>query len=63
LLTIKNEYAFSLKLYNLQGQLLISVNQPSKTHQLNIQNLSSGLYLLEVEIEGMKKIEKIIINH
>ncbi len=49
-----------IKIYNLNGKLILE-NQPEISNpKLAIENLSSGVYLMKVEIEGNQKVVQLI---
>jgi Peptidase family M1 domain/Secretion system C-terminal sorting domain len=54
-----------VKLVNLQGQViqLIAVKTNSSTIELNVSNIASGNYWLEMQVNGTKVVERILIQH
>ncbi len=51
---------FSIKIYNLQGQILKSIS--SKTNQIDITFLTSGVYFIKIQTEDNKTIIKRFIK-
>jgi len=54
----------SIKLMNLQGQIILNNVKPgiSGQIQIDLNNIARGIYLLEVRDQQKKHIEKLIIN-
>lgn len=52
----------SIRLLNLNGQLLASENGSGSNHSLSLRGLNPGLYLLEVWSQGQAQITKIIVE-
>lgn len=65
LLTITSESDFTkIELLNITGQVLVSESVNSKTHQLQLQNFSEGIYFVRVVYpNGVSVTKKIIVNH
>lgn len=51
-----------IQLYDLTGRLLVNVRPESAFSQLNLSNLTNGLYLLKVTSEGKSVTKKIVKN-
>jgi hypothetical protein len=58
-MTIELPYLFEARLFNLQGQELWSKNGADI---LNIKNMSSGSYILNITYEGREKNIKVIVH-
>jgi hypothetical protein len=54
--------SFSVKLYDIYGKLLSSY---TRTNQINMGNLSEGIYLLEIKdlTSNQKRTDKIIVTN
>ncbi len=57
-LRIESEQTTTIRIFNLEGQLVRSENV--NNGQLDLSNLSSGMYLLETELDGKLLKQKII---
>ncbi|WP_053976094.1 T9SS type A sorting domain-containing protein [Mangrovimonas xylaniphaga] len=53
----------SLKVYDIQGRLVLSENTPKDTtsHTIDTSNLSHGTYVIQIENENGKKTKKLIL--
>lgn len=51
-----------IQLYDLTGRLLVNVRPESAFSQLNLSNLTNGLYLLKVTSDGKSVTKKIVKN-
>jgi len=58
----KNITKFKLNIYNLMGTLVITKRFRHNYNQINIENLNSGVYIIEVNINGSVKKQKLIIE-
>lgn len=64
-ITIESQEAFSsINLYDINGRLLKTslTNNPVLIHQLDISDLSNGIYMLELKSGNAKQIQKLIKN-
>ncbi len=53
----------TITLKNLNGQILLSSKTTGEAiTELDAQNLATGMYLLEIELNGVRTIKKIIVN-
>ena len=60
-LTLKaNTTISNARLYNILGQEVISKNLGTQSADINLNSLNSGVYLVQVEIEGQSKSFKIV---
>lgn len=60
-LTLKaNTTISNARLYNILGQQVISKKLGSQSADINLNSLNSGVYLVQVEIEGQSKSFKIV---
>lgn len=60
-LVVSSESALKhIKLYNILGQEVISKKLDAKSVDINLNSLNSGVYLVQVEIEGQSKSFKIV---
>jgi len=66
LLTMKKVSAVQITLSDLSGKLLTSNQVESKiginTYQLNLSELSNGIYFVNVSTEGLRKTAKLLVN-
>ncbi len=51
-----------IELYNSVGQLVETKPITSKTTQLNLENLASGIYYYSIHLDNMRRTGKVIIN-
>ena len=51
---------FSYRIYDLNGRLLQQNN--NSTQKISVENLASGLYLLQVSSKGKVATKKLVIN-
>jgi type IX secretion system substrate protein len=52
------------QLYNVQGKLINQfILSPSTKNSFNIQDISNGIYLLQLNVDGVMYKQKLIINH
>ena len=51
-----------IKILNATGQIVHSVNITSKNQQIDLRNLTNGLYFIKVRSDKYLKSEKIIIE-
>lgn len=63
LLNIINDITGKYTLYNVNGSVVKSIESKAKSFQINLDDLSSGFYFLEVPTAKGKQTEKIIINN
>ena len=49
-------------LYNVQGQIVGKSSQESDCRQINVENLSSGLYYLNIVVDGKQMMKKVVIE-
>jgi hypothetical protein len=56
----KNNY--SIKIYNLVGQLVLSKENNDGFQNLDVQNLNSGLYFIELKSDGFVETQKFYKN-
>lgn len=59
---IKNIIGVNVKLYNLLGTLLEEYSADLGKSSIVINDLSEGIYFLQLEKEGSKEVRKIIVN-
>ncbi|HRP02270.1 MAG TPA: S8 family serine peptidase [Candidatus Kapabacteria bacterium] len=57
----KNTSNINIKLYDMKGNIIINDDNNAKL-KINVANLVSGSYLLEVQVGQEKEIKKVIIN-
>lgn len=53
----------TIKIINLSGQLIHSIEASDSMETIRIGNLSNGLYFIEVEMNNKTTIKKLIVNH
>lgn len=54
--------AASLNIFNTQGQLVISIENPQSTEQIDITGLTAGVYLVQVNMNGILSEQKLVIE-
>src|SRR5690606_6752241 len=50
----------NLSVYNMLGQQLINVSVDGLNHQLNISDLSAGMYIMKAVVDGVEKSFNIV---
>ncbi|HNQ12909.1 MAG TPA: T9SS type A sorting domain-containing protein [Bacteroidia bacterium] len=55
--------SFKIELHDLQGKMLIEKQAIGRNHQLDINHLSNGVYLLSVKDKNLVRSQLVIINH
>jgi len=62
--TIVNSYGqpFIIKIYDLGGKVVKVMNLASDKIQINVQDLSTGVYIIELSSEKKNMQEKLIIH-
>jgi uncharacterized repeat protein (TIGR01451 family) len=60
ILTIPNVRGASAKLFTLTGQELRS--WPNIAEQISLQNIAAGMYLLEVQHQGQRRMAKVLVK-
>lgn len=58
--SITNEIDYTL--YDIQGRLMMNKKSSSAITNLNIENLTEGIYLLVIETENVKSTKKIVVK-
>jgi hypothetical protein len=59
---IDNSNGAELLVYSLKGELMINIKVLNDKQEVNISQLSRGLYFVNIRMNGMSRIEKLIIN-
>ncbi|OEK09477.1 hypothetical protein A8C32_12235 [Flavivirga aquatica] len=62
-LNIVNDITGKYTIYNVNGAIIKSVSSKEKSFQINVDNLSSGVYFLELPTNEGKQVETIIISN
>jgi hypothetical protein len=66
-ITVANGFAGNIpvKLYNLQGQVIniMGIKTGSNTLEFNVSNIPAGNYWLEMQVNGTKVTERILVQH
>lgn len=60
--TVQSEEVFHLKIYSVNGDIVYSESNLSGIHKIDISELTSGNYLIEISNTEFRKTEKLIIN-
>jgi hypothetical protein len=65
LINISSRYEMQkVEVINIAGQLLLSETATEKTHQLQLQSFSEGIYFVRVIYpNGLSIVKKVIVNH
>ncbi|MEZ4720861.1 MAG: T9SS type A sorting domain-containing protein [Flavobacteriales bacterium] len=61
--TSQSGFKGQLSLYDMNGSLVKSVKSYSNTIQIDVNGLSTGIYLLEAPVENETVIRKVFITH
>jgi hypothetical protein len=56
-----NEYDLTCRIFNIQGQELMKTAIDGNT-SLPVSDLNNGMYLLQLEKEGEKTIQKFVVS-
>ena len=51
-----------MSIYRTNGELLTSMTVDSDKQIVNVNYLSKGLYLVKIQLDGITRIEKLLIN-
>jgi hypothetical protein len=63
-ITPDRDKAWTVKLLNALGQTVaIEKGQDSRTLNMDTRNLQNGLYLVDYQSVGERKVEKLLIQH
>lgn len=60
--TIENAIGAELTIYRSNGERIEMVNITNDKQEINISRLSRGLYLLKIKLNGVERIEKLLVN-
>lgn len=60
--TIENANGAEMSIYRTNGELLTSMTVDSDKQIVNVNYLSKGLYLVKIQLDGITRIEKLLIN-
>ena len=58
-----NELATTLTLVDMQGRVVRTVNNASQDNVINVSDLTTGIYVLDVNAAGTHKSFKIVVKH
>lgn len=61
ILTIKNTVAGNYSIYSLTGSLIITTESKNNVIQISVENLSAGVYFIEIPTEKGKSLERFIV--
>lgn len=62
-INIEQEYdVLQCTLYNIQGQLVSRCFTDAENGQINVENISSGIYYLNIDVDGKQIVKKIVIE-
>jgi hypothetical protein len=53
--------AFQFRISDLMGRRVLSGTSSSEVEQINIQGLSSGTYMVEIEHQGSRALHRLVI--
>ena len=57
----KNIVTKNVRVFDTQGSLVLNITQPKFSHQVNMSNWSSGMYMTEIELEnGERFFQKVV---
>lgn len=62
ILTVKNKFLGNYALYSVSGALIRTFESKSEILEIPVNNLSTGLYFLEIPTSEGKKVERIVVN-
>ncbi len=62
LVSVSVNEPFEYQIYNLQGKLMMNGKTNMSSEQLDLRELSSGLYLLKVNVGSSSKTQKLILK-
>jgi hypothetical protein len=57
--TVQSEEVFHLKIYSVNGEIVYSESNLSGIHKIDISELASGNYLIEISNTEFRKTEKL----
>ncbi|MCB0856311.1 MAG: T9SS type A sorting domain-containing protein, partial [Bacteroidetes bacterium] len=55
-------YSFHLRVWNLQGQLVYQKSRVLNQENIQLNNVNSGIYIVEVESNGKTLYQKLVIR-
>lgn len=62
-INVEQDYdVLQCKLYNIQGQLVRSYQAEAENGSVNVENISSGIYYLDIDIDGKHIVKKIVVE-
>jgi len=61
-ITVKNAKSANIKIFDLQGRILLSEHCSNNNMQIDVSFLSKGVYFVQILLNNSIKIEKIIIE-
>ena len=61
-ITVKNAKSANIKIFDLQGRILLSEHCSNNNMQIDVSYLSKGVYFVQILLNNSIKIEKIIIE-
>lgn len=56
------ESIFSLEIYNNLGQIVLTENFNTQQKQIDLSNLSKGIYIFKIKNKDLQEVHKIIVN-
>lgn len=60
--TISNAEGANIAMYDMQGRQVLSASNLSNSHEVNVSNLVTGIYFVQVEREGQVQVKKLVVN-
>ncbi len=60
--TIGNAQNANLAIFDIMGRKVLSQNNLSQKQEINVSNLTTGTYFVQLEREGQLTVEKLIVN-
>jgi hypothetical protein len=60
--TISNAEGANIVMYDMQGREVHSSSNLSNSHEVNVSNLVTGMYFVQVERQGQVEVKKLVVN-
>jgi hypothetical protein len=59
---IENARGAEIMIFNTKGDLIEGIILTSDKQRFNISNLANGLYLVKITVDGVSRVEKLLVN-
>jgi len=59
---IEDANGAELSVFNVKGELMINLKVMNENQEVNISQLSRGIYVLKIQMNGMIRTEKLLVN-